>query len=497
MPAPKSRRLAGVALALLVAALVLSLIALVGPNVLLRSGAVSRRLNKDPESGWLEYDSAGSRWPGTVHVKNLRYRDRDPEAEWGFQLDEADLTYSLGDLLRRKFHVTRLSGRGFVFHARSRLAPNEASPARLRRIPPIPGFPDPPLSGPSKPERPPTGKEWTILVDRVWIDAVREIWIDDYRYVGDARLTGGFFLRPKHRAEVYPAKLAGPNGTLWSGKDVIAKDVRVTIETRIGPWDPVEFPGSRMLPFVSGEARAGGRLDDAEILNRLIGEPAGTRFERGSGRMNVSATVEAGIARGTVDYGSPDLALRVLDVAMQGRFAGLLRLSGVRMQDWGGGRLNGGHVSLTDARVSDGDGNTHPWWGRVDFETGDFRPRTGAFFTTTASAHARDARPLLQILDVDLPGWVERLLRLDEPVAARAAVRMGRSLVELRRMVARTGKVQISGDYVAKGRSKSGTFLVDTGLLSVGIGIGGGGKEVRVLGPRKWFYERTGWEPSD
>ncbi|HEU5251199.1 MAG TPA: hypothetical protein VFW15_14515 [Thermoanaerobaculia bacterium] len=496
MPAQQSR-LRNAAIALLVLALVLSFIALVGPNVLLRSGYIAGRLNKDPESGWLEYDSAGSRWPGTVHVKNLRFRDRDPEAEWGFQLDEADITYSLGGLLRRKFHVTRLSGRGFVFHARSRLAPKEATPVRLRRIPPIPGFPDPPLSGPSKPQRPPTGKEWTILVDGVAVESVREVWIDEYRFVGDARVTGGFFLRPRHRAEVHPAKLAARNGTLWSGRDAIARDVRATIETRIGAWDPRAFPGSRMLRFVSGDAEATGRLDDAEILNRLIGEPPGTRFERGSGRMNVNATVEGGVARGTIDYASPDLALRVLDVAMRGRFGGLLRLSGVRLRDWGGGRLNGGRVSLTDARVSDGDGKTRPWWGRIDFETGDFRPKARALFTTTASAHARDAQPLLEIANVDPPGWVERLLRLDEPVAARAAVRVGRSLVELRRMVARTGKVRISGDYVASGRSKSGTFLVDTGLLSVGIGIGGDGRDVRVFGPRKWFRERTGWEPSD
>ena len=90
-------------------------------------------MNKDPDRGWLEYESASSRWPGTLHVKNLLYRDRDPKAEWAFQLEDGEVTYSLADLLRRRFHVTRLSGHGFVFRVRNRLTRAEATPARLSR----------------------------------------------------------------------------------------------------------------------------------------------------------------------------------------------------------------------------------------------------------------------------------------------------------------------------------------------------------------------------
>jgi hypothetical protein len=494
---PEKRPRRWIAIALVAVVVLIAILALIVPNALLRSDFIRKRINKDPEHGWLEYDSAYSRWPGTLHVKNLSFRDQDPKAEWAFQLADADLTYSLADLLRRRFHVTRLSGRGFVFRVRSRLTRAEATPSRLSRLPPIPGFPDPPLVGRPEPPEPSTGgKEWSIHVESVAIDDARDVWIEGYRCTGDARVTGGFFLWPKHEAQVYPSKLAIRNGTIRSGKDAIAADVRATFEARIGPWDPQKFPGSKVLRFVGGDAKATARLDDAEVLNRLLGEPAGTRLEKGSGRMNVEASVEKGVAKGSIDYGSRDLALRILDVGMRGRFDGRVELSGVQLQTWGGGRLDGGHVNLTGATVWDRAGATYPWWGRVAFERGEFRPKTAFLFTTTADARAKNAQPLMQIVNVDLPEWAKRLLRLDDPVAARSAIRVGPSVVELRRLAARTGKLRIFGEYVERGSSKNGTFLIDTGLLSVGVGISGREKEVRIFGPRKWFRERTGWEPE-
>jgi hypothetical protein len=250
-----------------------------------------------------------------------------------------------------------------------------------------------------------------------------------------------------------------------------------------------------MLRFLSGEVEAAGQLDDAEILNRLIGEPAATRVEKGRGGMDVRGSVEKGIAKWNITYSSRDLALRVLDVGMRGRFDARAELSGVDVRNWGGGRLDGGYVRLTNATVSDRDRGAYPWWARVDFERGAFRPRTAALFTTSAAIRARDARPLLQVVNVRLPGWLEKLLRLDDELQARTVVRVGKSLVELRRLTARTGRLGIWGDYEARRKEKQGTFFFDAGPLSVGVRVSGRDADVRLLGPRKWFRERTGWEP--
>src|SRR4030095_11858830 len=135
------------------------------------------------------------------------------------------------------------------------------------------------------------------------------------------------------------------------------------------------------------------------------------------------------------------------------------------------------------------------WWARVYSARGLCRPRAAALLTTEATLTARDSRPLLQIVQVDLPDWTKKLLRLEESVAARVQIRVGKAPVALHRLSARTGKLQIYGEYEAHGRGKSGTFLIDAGPLSVGVGISGGERNVRIFGPRKWFRERTGWAP--
>ncbi len=497
MKTPRTGRAAKVAIAVVVVLLVLATAVLVVPNRLLKSDFLTSRINESPESGLLDYESASSRFPGTIQVKNLRFRDRDPKAEWSVELAEANLTYSLVDLLRRRFHVTRVTGNGLVFHARNRLTRAEAAAPRTRFLPPIAGFPDPPLLSPVPPAKPSTGKPWTLQIENLSVDSVREIWIDDYRYTGKAHLTGGFFLRPKQLAEVYPTELVSETGVLRSGRQVVSDDVRAKIAARLPAWSPARFRGSQVLRLVIGNAEARLRLPTAELVNRLIGEPAGTRLEKGSGRLNVKAAVERGVASGVIEYSSRNLALSILDVGMRGRFEARMALSGVHLETLGGGRLDSGRLNFSDGVLFDPDGTSHSWWGRIDFSRGAFRPKTEALFTTTATARSRDSRPLLRIVGVKIPGWARKLLDLDEVLTARGSVRIGKGLVEIRRMAARTGKVRVDGDYRAKGSSKYGTFLIDGGLLSVGVGIDPGKTELDVLGPRRWFRKRAGWEPAN
>lgn len=496
MKTPRIGRAGWFAIAILVLLLVFALAVLIVPNRLLQSDFLRSQLNESPDSGLLDYESASSRTPGTVHVKNLSFRDRDPKAEWSVEMAEADLTYSLADLLRRRFHVTRVTGHGLTFHARNRLTPAEAKGPRARLLPPIAGFPDPPLLSPPPPKSPPTGKEWTVLVENLSVDSVREVWIDDYRFTGNAHLTGGFLLHPHQQAEIYPTELSSETGVIRSGKEVLAEDVHARFAARFPAWDPRQISGSQVLRLAIGKAEAVLQLPTAEIVNRLIGEPAGTKLEKGRGRMNVKASVERGVATGVIDFASRDLALRILDVAMRGRFDARMALSGVHLETMGGGRLDGGRLNLTDALLFDPDGTSHPWWGRIDFSPGSFRPKTEALFTTTATARSRDSRPLLRIVGLKIPKWAQKLLNLDEVLTARGSVRIGHGLVEIRRMAAHTGKLRIFGDYRAKGSSKSGTFLIDSGFLAVGVGIDGPKTELDVLGPRKWFRQHAGWEPA-
>jgi hypothetical protein len=54
------------------------------------------------------------------------------------------------------------------------------------------------------------------------------------------------------------------------------------------------------------------------------------------------------------------------------------------------------------------------------------------------------------------------------------------------------GKFHIAGRYRQRGEDRHGAFLVETGILAVGIAIDGPASSVKLFGARKWFAEETG-----
>ena len=497
MSPPPSRRTRRVLLAILAAVLVAYLAYVGAAWYFLTNGRLKALVNRTPDRTTIDYESASSLWPGRARVRKFRVRDRDRKAEWTFELAEARISFSLLGLLRRQLHVTRLSGSGSVFRARNRLTPAEAADAkRVALLPPIEGFPKPPLLQPGETKPPPTGKEWPIRVDDIEVVDMRELWVDGYRYVGDGRLTGAFFLKPKMHARIVRAQLTTEGGTLHVGDDALAEDVKATLRGKAEPWDPRDHPGSRMLRFLSGEGRATARLPDMDLVNRLLGTLAGTRLERGGGLLAVGGTVERGVARGSIDLSAPRVALRIVDVGFRGKLEARANVAGLDLLKEGAS-ITGGHIHLTDATVSGTGDGARPWWMKATVLPGRLRPRRGVLLTGAVDLRARDGRPFLAIVKGKIPDWVAKRLDL-EGVAGRAGLRLGDDLVVLERLAARAGDFRIYGEYHARGPSRRGTFLVDAGLLSVGIGIDGEKGELDVLGPRRWFVKRTGWEaPKD
>jgi len=497
MSSPPSKRARRLAIGLVAGLVVIYLLYVVAAYSFLSTGRLRSLVNKAPDRTSIDYASASSYWPGRARVKNFRIRDRDLEAEWTFELDDAKISFSTLGLLRRRLHVTGLSGNGSTFRARKRLTSREAADAkRVELLPPIPGFPDPPRIQPGERKPPPTGREWSIRVDDVEVVGLRELWVDHHRYAGDGRLTGAFFIQPKIHAQVVRAQLTTEGGRVHKGRDVLAHDVKATIRGKVAPWDPREFPGSRMLRFLSGEVRATGHLPDMDLVNELVGNLAGTRLERGGGDLAVVGSVERGVARGSVDLSARRLALRIVDVGFRGRLESRVNFSGLDLLK-GGATLTGGYVNLTDAAVSGTGDGARPWWMKATFLPGRLVPRRGVLLTGAVAVRARDGRPFLALVRGKLPGWVAKQFDL-EGLAGRAGLRLGEALVSVERIAARTGDFRIDGEYLARGPLRRGTFLVVAGLLSVGIGIDGRETELDVLGARRWFRKRTGWDaPKD
>ncbi|MBC8645787.1 MAG: hypothetical protein H7X85_01380 [Thermoanaerobaculia bacterium] len=479
----------------------LLLLYLIAANVLLSGRMLRAKLDKGPEGTFIGWTSARSLWPGRVEVRGLRIRDRDDKAEWMFELEHARLRYSLLGLLRKRLDVRHVRGRGLTFHARNRLEKSEATPERVRHLPPIFGLPDPPLKTPADPpstRRAGTGPERTkkgldVQVTDLVVEGVREIWVDTARFEGDARLTGGFFLRPKVEAEVFRSSLELRSGK-FSVRGTTAFDrVSGALGGVVKRWDPRRFSGSRMLRFLDGEASIAASSKEIAALDRLLGGFGQLRLVRGHPTVRLEMSAKGGLCSGAATIEAPELAARVVDYELTGRLSGRIRFQKYDLRE-GSGQVSGSHFELRGVAMDDEGRKGEPWWGRAELAAGTFRLQPAAAVRGSARIRARDARPLLAIFKVNLPRWVVGLFDL-EGVAGTASVHLAPSRLDITRLDARVGDYHLQGDYRSQGRTKRGVVLIDLGALSVGIGIRDGEGEVEIIGARKWFRDRAGREP--
>jgi len=96
------------------------------PPYLLRSRRLLSIVNEDPDKLRIEYSGARSPWPGRIAVDGLEVRGSDPNVQWWFRMEHAEIRYSLVDLgIGADGHVVVLAGlRRYAFDvARERYGP--------------------------------------------------------------------------------------------------------------------------------------------------------------------------------------------------------------------------------------------------------------------------------------------------------------------------------------------------------------------------------------
>jgi hypothetical protein len=277
---------------------------LVSANVLLRT-----RLLRDAISGSsdfsvrgssadlrLDYGSAYSILPGRIHVEDLTIRGRERTVEWRLSLDHTDVAVSLADLLRHRFHVTRLRASGFTIRARLRLHHADAAPEVLAALPPIAGFADPPVldEGPEPP--PPTDahyKLWALELEDVYVEHVREVWIHTWRSVGDTTVRGRWLFRPLRWLDVGPATVEAHGVDVSYLNELVVTGLRGSIDATVHPFDLREAMGPTTFDHVSYDGRLRGRAMIAGAL-RSLADPRGVALRRCEGPLDTRMVLDHG-----------------------------------------------------------------------------------------------------------------------------------------------------------------------------------------------------------
>lgn len=448
-------------------------------------------VNGKPEELLLAYDGASSWVPGVIRIRGLTMRGSDPNVQWFFRMEKATISISLLDLFRKRFHATRVRAEGLVFRLREKEKKSETSAAHAVLLPPIAGFSDPPLrtAGTEPPPVPRTALKgyWTVQVDDLVADPAPDIWVEIYRFRGRARVTGGFTLHPHHRARIGPAAVEFLSGSFLLGPEQpMLSSASGRGDCDIDPFDPETIRGQAVWRRISGNIRVEGRLEDIRFLNHYLRHAPDPRLSGGGGKAQIDLRFDHGFARGGADFELARAAFRYSNGTVRGRASGRLNVPrwDVEHNDM---EISGSHVSLSNVVTTGTAHDERDWWGRFEIPSGRIHDGLSA----RAAVSCRDARPLYTLLAVKLPGWAEGILKL-EGTKATARVRLASKLIDMEALEASGGKFHIVGRYREKGDDRHGAFLVETGILAVGVAINGPSSSVRLLGARKWFQEETG-----
>jgi hypothetical protein len=293
----------GTALLLVVSALSY----LVGMNVFLRTHLFRDAAGADPETLLIDYASAYSVWPGRIHVEGLSIRGRDSNVEWILLIDRCDFRVSFADLVHAKFHAHRVRGDGLSL--RIRLRTDTMTPERMAALPPVPGFPDPPLRdvGPVAPPLTDANYDlWSVELDDVVAEHVREIWIDTMRVSGDLEIRGRWLFRPVRWLEVGPAILDARELQVGYGMvEPWSSGVTGRLDVTIHPLDLQGIEGVEILEHTSIRGDVGGTAHVANVLNRTF-QARATKMTVGDAPLEVHADLDHGVLRpGTYVHSSP------------------------------------------------------------------------------------------------------------------------------------------------------------------------------------------------
>ncbi len=285
----------------------LALLAVLATNVLLRTSLLRKLVNAKPDELTVEYRGAASWLPGRLSFDSLTLRSRDRNIELEAALQGVTLRVSLADLLRRRFHPTRLRARTLRFRLRERLARPEATPARLARYPRIEGFADPPLlpttPAPARTARAP----WRVVIDDLAVTNVEEIWIDSWKWTGKGRVTGGFELLPGREARVGPARLEVTAGVLVHGESKVAERTRGAVWCDLPRFQSKAYPGNEVWKILSGGSELRGDLAGLAFLSPDSGGP---HLSGGTGELLVRIGLKAGAGSARASLTAHDVTVR-------------------------------------------------------------------------------------------------------------------------------------------------------------------------------------------
>jgi hypothetical protein len=271
----------------------LALFYLVAINVFLRTRLFRNLINFDPESFRVEYASAYSIVPGRIHVEGLTIRGKDSDVEWLAAIDRCDFAIVVTALFHHQFHAEHVRGDGVAFRARLRVGLPD--PEHDDALPPIAGFPNPPLADVGPPPAEPTDAEyklWGVRLDDVDAKNVREVWVDTIRATGALHVHGSWTFQPLRAVAVGAAIVDAHELTVDRAGVPFATNTAGSLNVTVHPFDPRVPNGLEVLRYISVVGALTGTCKTANLLRSVLDR---VDAQRGEGVTSLDLFVDHGV----------------------------------------------------------------------------------------------------------------------------------------------------------------------------------------------------------
>jgi hypothetical protein len=249
----------------------------------------------------LDYRSAWTVWPGRVHLKEFELHVQSDTVEWMLAAQAATVNLDLFALVHHEVHLREVRADGLRFRLRLRVMPEDAGDPKLLALPPIVPFDDPPIQVAGAPDPEILRGEYPYWVARIdESDArVTEIWIGPYRFQGEARSRGDFYVAPHRAIAMGPATLDVKDGAVTLAGDEVARGIEGRVTCAIDRFDPDTLRDRAILRAFTSTVRLEAQVPSLAFLGFYV--PAShARFEDGSGALHA----DAGLLHGRLVAGS-------------------------------------------------------------------------------------------------------------------------------------------------------------------------------------------------
>ena len=239
----------------------IELLYVLASGIFLNAGFLPKLINTGPDDLDIHYSFAFSPFPAFVYARNANFRIQDHNVQLFGNIRNTYILVSPSNLFKRQFLAHYLGGSGMKFLFRLRRKPADMKKINLEALPEIPGLKD--LAKPlhRKPPDPEADKRaWRVRMNHVSISNLEEIWFDRYHFLGKASVHGGFFVRPSHEVEVFPATLKISKGSLIGNDSLSLEKISTDIHFRLEHADTTDGQEEPLAPKISADVKIQSQL---------------------------------------------------------------------------------------------------------------------------------------------------------------------------------------------------------------------------------------------